>query len=91
MNINDSELEFICESFGCDIRQIINYLELSSKMNKSINCQNYKKDSAVTVNSFDVCKKMLTRSELNKYPQFNQKLDLFFIDFELIPVFFRYS
>ena len=85
MNINDSELEFICESFGCDIRQIINYLELSSKMSKSINCQNYKKDSAVMVNSFDVCKKMLTRSELNKYPQFNQKLDLFFIDFELIP------
>lgn len=85
MNINDSELEFICESFGCDIRQILNYLELSSKMNKSINCQNYKKDSAVTLNSFDVCKKMLTRNELNKYPQFNQKLDLFFIDFELIP------
>lgn len=85
MNINEKELDFICESFGCDIRQILNYLELASKTGKVINCEDYKKDSAVTINSFDVCKKMLTRSELNKYKTYNDKMDLFFIDFELVP------
>ena len=85
MNINEKELDFICESFGCDIRQILNYLELASKTGKVINCEDYKKDSAVTINSFDVCKKMLTRSEFNKYKTYNDKMDLFFIDFELVP------
>ena len=70
LNINRNNLEYVCDSFQCDIRQIINYLEMLSKK-KTINnieedCKRFNKDIVVTINTFDVCKKLL---DLNGKPK----------------------
>ena len=87
--IDNQTLNYITDNFNCDIRQIINYLDLCSRTKKNIsdlknNCQDVKKDKSVTVGSFDICKILLNRNESSKY-NFGQKLDLFFVDFDLIP------
>ena len=87
--IDNQTLNYIVDNFNNDIRQIINYLDLCSRTKKNIsdlksNCENVKKDKSVTVGSFDICKILLNRSETSKL-NFGQKLDLFFVDFDLIP------
>ena len=91
INIEHLTLDYIVESFNNDIRQCLNYLDLISRgenknniNNEKDNCNNFKKDQTVSNSSFDVVKKLLTKSELIKL-NFTQKLDLFFIDFDLIP------
>ena len=87
--IDNQTLNYIVESFGFDIRQIINYLDLFSRNKRNIaslknNCENVKKDKSVTVGSFDICKILLNKSDSSRL-NFEQKLDLFFVDFDLIP------
>ena len=87
--IDNQTLNYIVESFGYDIRQVINYLDLCSRSKRNIaslrtNCEEVKKDKSVTVGSFEICKILLNRSESSKL-NFGQKLDLFFVDFDLIP------
>ena len=87
--IDNQTLNYIVESFGYDIRQIINYLDLFSRNKRNIaslknNCENVKKDKSVTVGSFDICKILLNKSDSSRL-NFEQKLDLFFVDFDLIP------
>jgi replication factor C subunit 1 len=82
-------LGYIVENFGGDIRQTINYLDLCSRANRNVNdikknCEEVKKDKSVTVSSFDICKILLNKNESSKL-NFGQKLDLFFVDFDLIP------
>jgi len=87
--VDNQTLNYIVENFNCDIRQIINYLDLCSRTKRNLsdlkkNCQDVKKDKSVTVGSFDICKILLNRNESSKL-NFGQKLDLFFVDFDLIP------
>ena len=87
--IDNQTLTFIVESFGNDIRQTINYLDLYSRDKKEFNnikknCEEVKKDKSVTVGSFDITKILLNKNESLKL-NFGQKLDLFFVDFDLIP------
>ena len=89
IRIDNQTLNYIVESFGLDIRQIYNYLDLSSRNKRNIgniknNSEQMKKDKSVTVGSFDICKILLNRSESSKL-NFDQKLDLYFVDFDLIP------
>ena len=82
-------LNYIVDNFNFDIRQIINYLDLCSRTKRNIsdlkkNCNDVRKDKSVTVGSFEICKILLNRSESSKL-NFGQKLDLFFVDFDLIP------
>jgi replication factor C subunit 1 len=68
---------------------IINYLDLISRDKKDIkdiknNCQEMKKDKSVSVGSFDITKILLNKNESSKL-NISQKLDLFFVDFDLIP------
>ena len=90
INIEHMTLDYIVESFNNDIRQSLNYLDLISRNdNLDFNydknkCDNFKKDKSVSITSFDVAKLLLTKSEIIKL-NFNQRLDLFFIDFDLIP------
>ena len=88
ISIDNQTLSYIVDSFGNDIRQAINYLDLCSRTNslKEIkkNCENVKKDKSVTVGSFEICKILLNRNDSFKL-NFGQKLDLFFVDFDLIP------
>ena len=87
--IDNQTLSYIVESFGNDIRQTINYLDLCSRTKRNVNdikknCEEVKKDKSVTVSSFDICKILLNKNETSKL-NFSQKLDLFFVDFDLIP------
>ena len=87
--IDNQTLTYLVESFGNDIRQTINYLDLCSRTKRNVNdikknCEEVKKDKSVTVSSFDICKILLNKVESSKL-NFEQKLDLFFVDFDLIP------
>ena len=87
--VDNQTLSYIVESFGNDIRQTINYLDLCSRGKKDFNnikknCEDAKKDKSVTVGSFDITKILLNKSESSKL-NIGQKLDLFFVDFDLIP------
>ena len=86
---DNQTLTYIVENFGNDIRQTINYLDLCSRAKRNINdikanCKEVTKDKSVTVGSFDIAKIFLNRNESSKL-NFGQKLDLFFVDFDLIP------
>jgi DNA polymerase III delta prime subunit len=91
-NISPESLEYLCESVGNDIRQCINFLEMRSRSNNILNHQEmkdnydklYSKDSELMISVFDSCKKMLTKNEFRKL-RFGEKMDLFFIDFDLLP------
>lgn len=74
----------IDSSGGGDIRQIINILQMWK--NNSVNFSS--KDESVMINNFDAAHRLLNCGEkpLVKYPTFRQKLDLFFIDYDFIPL-----
>ena len=85
INFDVKNIEFIVESFNNDFRQCLNYFDLFSR--KKINIENtekFKKDFSVCLSSFDICKKFLIKSEMKKM-NFDEKIDLFFVDFDLIP------
>lgn len=55
---------------------------------------NISKDESVMINNFDAANKLLNHGQnsLNKnYPTFRQKMDLFFIDYEFIPLLVQES
>lgn len=90
LNIDPEVLDHLVESSGCDIRQVVNVIQMwkntqmSTKFLKSVS-----KDESVMINNFDAAHRLLDhgKNDLNKrYPTFRQKLDLFFIDHELIPL-----
>jgi replication factor C subunit 1 len=47
------------------------------------------KDESVMINNFDAAHRLLNHGQVSldiKYPQFRNKMDLFFIDYDLIPL-----
>ena len=71
MRVDMNSLEYLCESFGNDIRQIINFLEVYSKKSKILDYQNtkqtfgtVKKDQAVMISNFDAATKFLCKSSV---------------------------
>lgn len=47
------------------------------------------KDESVMINNFDAAHRLLDHGKVNlniRYPTFRQKVDLFFIDYDLIPL-----
>ena len=85
------------ESSGNDIRQVINLLQMwnqqrgpnaTEKDDKNF-VEKTKKDAKVMMTNYDAAWKLLNSGEggLNtKYPSFNDKLDLFFIDYDWVPM-----
>ena len=52
------------------------------------------KDEAVMINNFEAANKLLNHGEVSlnrKYPSFRQKMDLFFIDYDFIPLLVQES
>ena len=91
MKCDLNALEYLCEICGNDIRQCINYIELWSKTHNSLRYNELSgkdkmqgKDEIVMIKNFDAAKELLN-SKGNKTP-FNKLLDLFFIDYDLIPL-----
>jgi replication factor C subunit 1 len=86
-SVDTNALELLVESVGNDIRQCINFLEMRLKTGSSftnLEFGKYSKDSVLMMNAFDSVKKLLTKSEASKL-NIRDRLDLFFIDFDLIP------
>ena len=56
--------------------------------------RNTSKDENIMINNFDAAHRLLDhgRCDLNiKYPSFRQKMDLFFIDYDMIPLLIQES
>ena len=52
------------------------------------------KDESVMINNFDAAHRLLNHGNISldiKYPTFRQKVDLFFIDYDLIPLLIQES
>ena len=93
INYEINALEYLCEICGNDIRQIINFVELWTRKNKSIKFKdlagnnNQKlqgKDEIVMLKNFDAARELLNSKSHNK--SFKYLLDLYFIDYDLIPL-----
>lgn len=91
IQVEQNALEFLCESVGNDIRQCINFLEFWAKTHKTF-CFNdvkgaynsFNKDSVNMISNFDAAHKLLNYT--NQKMSFRDKVDLFFIDYDLIPL-----
>ena len=85
-------LEFLCEICGNDFRQCINYIELWAKNHKTLKFSEIAnkdqklqgKDEIVMIKNFDAAKELLNSKSKNF--SFNKLLDLYFIDYDLIPL-----
>ena len=91
LKVENNALELICESCNNDIRQCINFLELYKRNNNTIkynninnNIQLFNKDEFIMLNNFQAATKLLNSQ--NKKLPFRDLLDLYFIDYDLIPL-----
>ncbi|KAL4430479.1 hypothetical protein ABPG74_005404 [Tetrahymena malaccensis] len=88
-----NHLEFLAESVNNDIRQALNLLQMQSKKSKEISFKSliqglssFKKDDQVSMSAFEAAKILMTKSEFDRKKQISQKIDLFFLDYELVPM-----
>ena len=97
MSTDQNTLELICENLGNDLRQILGYLEMKSRMKGGQSLQyketkerikDNKKDEAVMINNFEAATKLLNRNEFSKL-SVKDRTSLFFIDYDLIPLIFQ--
>jgi replication factor C subunit 1 len=84
-------LDNLYENSGGDIRQCLNFLEMQSRKVRSLNSSEFKeslkkgyKDNNLMLNAFEACKRLLNKNEMKNLSH-RARLDLFFIDFDLIP------
>ncbi len=83
-------IEQVIESSGNDIRQVINVVQMwKNHQLDSGFLKNIAKDESVMISNFDAAHRLLDHGKRNlnlQYPTFREKMDLFFIDYELIPL-----
>ncbi|CAG9326085.1 unnamed protein product [Blepharisma stoltei] len=92
MNVDSSALEQVVESCGNDIRQVITVMEMWSRNSPTMNTMQAKKglksitkDPISMIGNFDAGAKLLNWRE-TKTLRHREKMDLFFVDFDLIPL-----
>lgn len=92
VQMDDNALEILIESAGNDIRQLINMLQLHTSTQKSTTFMQMKehlnsvaKDKSIMINPFEAVTKLLSQRE-SRDLSVQRKMNLFFIDFELIPL-----
>ncbi|CAD8132510.1 unnamed protein product [Paramecium pentaurelia] len=90
MNIEDLEKMAIC--FDCDIRQSINMLELQKLQSQTQIFQpnSFKKDKVCVFNTFNAAVSLLNRNQ-RKQMSLRDMLDMFFLDYDLIPLIIQDS
>jgi len=92
VQMDDNALEILIESAGNDIRQLINMLQLHTSTQKSTTFLQMKdhlnsvsKDKVTMMNPFEVVTKLLS-SQDSRNLSIVKKMNLFYIDYELIPL-----
>ena len=92
LSVSDQQLEtLIASTGGSDLRQIINILQMWKRFDNPLDIS---KDESVMINNFDAANKLLNHGEVSlhkNYPTFRQKMDLFFIDYDFIPLLVQES
>lgn len=90
--IEPKALDLLVEASGSDIRQVFTMLEMWTRSSHSFTLSDakaserlYQKDHHVMISNFDAAAKILKREEMEKL-RFRDRLNLFFIDPELIPL-----
>jgi replication factor C subunit 1 len=90
--VEPNALEYLVESAGNDIRQCVNFLEFWSRKFKDLTYMDmtekhkkFNKDNLLMVSNFDASAKLLNKAVFRKL-NFREKLNLFFIDYDLIPL-----
>lgn len=78
------------ESSGNDIRQVINFLQLWNVHGSQAFSAVGMKDDKVMINNFEAAYRLLNISE-GRYKSFREKLDLFFVDHEWVPLLVQES
>lgn len=80
MKYDNNALELLCETFGNDLRQILNFMQMWSKKSDSLlysetklGLVGTKKDESVMITNFDAASKLLNRSEVKLMPK-NQNI-----------------
>ena len=96
LEIEDETLNRVVEASGNDIRQVVNILQMwkNTQMGNKGFLKNISKDESVMINNFDAAHRLLDhgKTSLNiRYPTFRQKMDLFFIDYDMIPLLVQES
>lgn len=91
----------LIESSGQDIRQVINILQMWTQQAATASQADSKKflaatrkDEKVMINNFEAAYRLLNNGAVpleSKYPRFQQKLDLFFIDHDWVPLLVQES
>lgn len=91
----------LIESSGNDIRQVINILQMWTQQAATASQADAKKfiaatskDEKVMINNFEAAFRLLNNGAVpleKKYPKFQQKLDLFFIDHDWVPLLVQES
>ena len=66
LNVDINSLEYLCENFGNDIRQLINFLQMHAKRSNTLSYNDtkgsfykVKKDQTVMMNNFDAAKLLM--------------------------------
>lgn len=92
MSIEPNAVEQIIEASGNDIRQVLTALEVWSRSSSSMSYMRAKqslrtmaKDPISMLSSFDVAAKLFNQRELKRLTH-KEKMDLLFIDYDLIPL-----
>ncbi len=90
MTVNREIIDQVVESSGNDIRQIINIMQMWKNHQLDTGfLKKIGKDESVMISNFDAAQRLLDhgKKSLNiNYPEFRQKMDLFFIDYDFIPM-----
>jgi replication factor C subunit 1 len=87
--LQESEIAELAESVGCDVRQVLNTLQLRSQqpISDSASTKSWGKikDAELMQTPFEVTKILLTSSMARNF-SFNERLELAFVDYDLIPL-----
>lgn len=87
----DSETaNHLIESAGNDIRQVINNLQMWNANPEDIKKSAGVKDDKVMINNFEAASRLLNSAKGQildqKHPRFRDKMDLYFIDYDWVPM-----
>lgn len=92
LRIEDNALDHMIEASGNDVRQLITSLEMWAKYSSVMTYMQAKdcskrsgKDVHIMINNFDAASKLLRKSDMRNL-RYKEKMDLFFVDYELIPL-----
>ncbi|OMJ94988.1 hypothetical protein SteCoe_1680 [Stentor coeruleus] len=92
LDIEPNAIEFVVESSGNDIRQVLTAFDMWARTNSGMSYmkakQNLKtmgKDQVTMISNFDAASKLFNQREMTRMTH-KEKMDLAFIDYDLIPM-----